>query len=143
MEVKKVRFQWRPEMQIVAVPPSGHEVLMDDAGGDAGPRPMELVLVALGGCTGMDVVSILRRMRVQWDDFRIEIEAKRKDTHPRVYVQIHLRYIFVGKDLPMKKLERAVELSQTKYCSVTAMLRCTATITYEIVVHDPDAPLDR
>ncbi len=143
MEVKKVHFQWRPEMKIVAVPPSGHEVLMDDAEGDTGPRPMELVLVALGGCTGMDVVSILRRMRVQWDDFRIEIEAKRKDTHPKVYVQIHLRYIFVGKDLPLRKLERAVELSQNKYCSVTAMLRCTATITHEIVVHDPDAPLDR
>ena len=143
MEVKKVHFQWRPEMKIVAVPPSGHEVLMDDAEGDTGPRPMELVLVALGGCTGMDVVSILRRMRVQWDDFRIEIEAKRKDTHPKVYVLIHLRYIFVGKDLPLRKLERAVELSQNKYCSVTAMLRCTATITHEIVVHDPDAPLDR
>ena len=141
MDVMKVHFQWHPEMQIVAIPPSGHKVVMDNAEGDTGPRPMELVLVALGGCTGMDVVSILKRMRVDFDDFRIEIEARRKETHPKVYVQVHLRYIFTGKDLPLRKLERAVELSQNKYCSVTAMLRCTATVTHEIVVHDPD--LDR
>ncbi len=141
MDVMKVHFQWHPDMQIVATPPSGHSVVMDNAEGDTGPRPMELVLVALGGCTGMDVVSILKRMRVQFDDFRIEIEARRKETHPKVYVHVHLRYIFTGKDLPLRKLERAVELSQNKYCSVTAMLRCTATVTHEIVVHDPN--LDR
>ncbi len=134
----KLEFQWHPEMQIVATTPSGHRVVMDNAEGDTGPRPMELVLVALGGCTGMDVVSILRRMRVDFEDFRIEIEARRKESHPRVYVQVHLKYIFTGKDLPLRKLERAVELSQNKYCSVTAMLRCTATVTHEIVVHDPD-----
>ncbi len=105
-------------------------------GKNTGPRPKPLLLVALGGCTGMDVVSILGKMRVIPDDFNIEIDGEQTEEHPKYYHKIHVKYIFKGKDLPMEKLEKAVNLSQERYCGVNAMLGKAAEITHEIVVED-------
>jgi putative redox protein len=118
----------------------GHELAMDlpeDAGGrNTGPKPKTLLLTALGGCTGLDVVSILEKMRVELDGFEMRLSAEQTEEHPKVFKAIHLTYVFSGRGLPMDKLERAVSLSQEKYCGVTAMLAKACPITYEIVVSE-------
>lgn len=97
-----------------------------------GPKPKGLVLSALAGCTGMDVVSILRKMRMPFDSFGIKIDGELTDEHPKVYHRIHIVYTFTGGELDTAKIERAVKLSQEQYCGVNAMLAKTADITYEI-----------
>ncbi len=114
----------------------GQEIILDtkrEAGGfESAPSPMEIVLIALGGCTGMDVVSILSKMKVNYTYFGMEIEGIRKKEHPRVFEKINLKYIFKGKDLDLKKIKRAIELSLSKYCSVSNMLNKSAEISYKI-----------
>ncbi len=116
----------------------GHKFVIDaipEVGGkDRGPRPKPLVLAALGGCTSMDVISILKKMRVELDYFNVAVAAEMTDEHPKYYNKIHLTYEFKGKDLPMDKLEKAINLSQERYCGVTAMLDKVAKITYEIKI---------
>lgn len=120
-------------MKMEAFTPSGHTVVMDaapDVGGtNQGPRPMELVLVALAGCTAMDVLSILRKKRQPLEGFAMEIRGERASEHPKVYTDIDLLYIVKGNVDP-QAVVRAIELSATKYCSVSAMLRKTARIRY-------------
>ena len=105
-------------------------------GKNAGPRPKPLTLVSLGGCTGMDVISILTKMRVKPDDFNVEVSGELTDEHPKYYHTINIRYIFKGKDLPMEKLEKAVTLSQDRYCGVTEMLRHVAKINHKIIIEE-------
>ena len=118
---------------------SGHRIIMDaseEVGGEnRGVRPMELVLLSLGGCTGMDVVSILRKMRVTYTAFEIEIDADRVLTHPKVYERLMLRYRLEGDRASSDQIIRAVKLSQEKYCSVSAMLARTAEVLVEIVLN--------
>ena len=119
---------------------NGHKIMMDtdQAGGgmDQGPRPKILLLAGLGGCTGMDVVSILAKMKIVPEKFWIEISAELSDEHPKVYNQIKLVYNFKGIDLPYDKLEKAVHLSKEKYCAVSAMLSKTAEMQIEIKIVD-------
>lgn len=118
---------------------SNHWVTMDGpenfGGSNAGIRPKELILLSLAGCTGSDVISILEKKRTPIDDFEINIKADVSDEHPQVFTKIDLEYVFYGKNLNTKDIERAIDLSQTKYCSVTAMLRNSVEIlhTYRIV----------
>ena len=111
---------------------SNHWVVVDTkkevSGSDAATHPMELVLLALGSCTGCDVLSILKKKKVQLDDAEIQIDAERSEEHPKVFTKIHLEFVFSGKDLNPIHLERAIELSQQKYCPVSAMLRPTVPI---------------
>ena len=120
---------------------SNHWVAMDalpEVGGtDAGSRPLELLLIGLGGCTAMDVLSILAKKRVKLDDFEISLEADRTTEHPKVFTAISLTYHFYGDDLKRSDLEAAVKLSEEKYCSVSAMLRKAAPIQTQIEVHPP------
>jgi len=113
---------------------SNHWVVMDGpeelGGSNAGTRPKELILLALGGCTGSDVVSILRKKRVQLDGFEIHFTAEVAEEHPQVFTRIHLDFVFRGDDIKPADVERAIELSETKYCSVHAMLRGTVAITH-------------
>ncbi len=104
-------------------------------GKNQGPRPKALSMVSLGGCTGMDVVSILGKMRVFPEDFEIKVSGELTEEHPKYYNKIHITYIFKGEDLPMAKLEKAVNLSQERYCGVSAMLGKAAEITHEIIVN--------
>lgn len=99
-----------------------------------GPRPKALMLTALAGCTGMDVVSILGKMKVEFDAFDIRIKAEAADQHPKVYRKVHIDYRFRGKDLPMDKLERAVNLSLDQYCAVAATIKQTAELSYKIIM---------
>ncbi len=116
----------------------GHKIIVDAGpefgGNDKGPLPKPLVLNALTGCTAMDVMSILNKMQVELKGFEIEVDAKLTEEHPKVYSHIHLTYVFEGSELPMKKLEKAVKLSQERYCGVSAMLAKAAEVTYEIKV---------
>ena len=90
---------------------------------------------ALAGCTGMDVVAILRKMRMSWHALAIEVQGELTEDHPKVYATIHITYRFTGDELDAKKIEKAVRLSQEQYCGVTAMLEKTATITYDIIAN--------
>ncbi len=130
-----INCQWTGKMSFKSTV-NGHDIILDaddSVGGEnKGPRPKPLLLVALAGCTGMDVVSILSKMRVAFDDVNVEIEAEMTDEHPKVYSKIHIIYNIKGKDLPMAKVERAVQLSQENYCGVSAMLKKASDLSFEI-----------
>lgn len=121
---------------------SNHWVVMDGpaefGGSNAGIRPKELLLLGLGGCTGSDVISILNKKRVKIDDFEINIDSDVSEEHPQVYTKINIEYVFYGDDVTEKEVERAIELSQTKYCGVTKMLEKAAEIThtYKIIKNE-------
>lgn len=136
---EKINVKWTEDMAFEAEV-NGFKIMIDAGekvgGKNRGPRPKPLTLVSLAGCTGMDVISILTKMRVKPDYFNVEVEGELTDEHPKYYHTIHLRYIFRGKDLPMDKLEKAVNLSQDRYCGVTAMLQKAANIIHEIVVEE-------
>jgi len=120
---------------LVAVTPSGHAQTLDFNGErSAAASPLELLLIALGGCTGSDVISILHKKREQVTDYRIEVKGERREEYPRSFRRIEVRHILRGRGLSEKAVQQAVELSDTKYCSVAATLRPTAEIvtTYEI-----------
>ncbi len=118
---------------------NGHTLITDASeeigGNNLGPPPKQLLLAGLIGCTGIDVMSILKKMKVDIEDCSIEVEANNTQEHPKVYENIHLTYRFKGKDLPLEKIEKAVALSQDKYCGVSAMLKKATPVTYEIVIN--------
>lgn len=137
----EAHVEYVSNMRFVGAADSAHSVVMDTsaAGGEGtASRPMELLLVALGGCTGMDVVSILRKMRVKYDGFRLEIQGELNSEHPKTFKEVELVYRFSGRALPHDKIEHAVELSQEKYCPVTATLRPTANIRYRVEILDTE-----
>lgn len=121
-------------MQFVASGESGHAVIMDSeprvGGNDTASRPVEVLLCALGGCTGMDVISILRKMRTVPKEFSVEIEDERASEHPKVLTRIHFVYRFVG-DIPEGNAKKAIELSMQRYCPITNMVNKTAEVTWE------------
>ena len=99
-------------------------------GSNAGCRPKELLLIALGSCTGSDVVSILTKKRVPLDSLDIQVSGDVTEGHPKIFTNIHITYQFYGDDLPVKDLERAIELSQNKYCPIAAMIQKNCPISY-------------
>ena len=115
---------------------SGHHVLMDAVpavgGEDKGSRPKELMLASLAGCSGMDVVSILKKMRVEFTGLDIRVEAGMTEEHPKHYDQMHVIYTFTGSDLQMEQLKKAVDLSQERYCGVAFVYKKAMEVTYEI-----------
>lgn len=134
---KKIECNWKDKMAFEAEV-DGFKIVIDAApevgGENKGPRPKPLLLVSLAGCTGMDVVSILKKMRVELEDLNITVEGEQTDEHPKTYKSIHITYKFKGNDLAMDKLEKAVNLSQERYCGVSALLSKGAEITHEIKV---------
>ena len=136
----KATVKWLDNMSFVGESESGHSVVMDgppESGGrNLGVRPMEMVLLGMGGCTAFDVVMILEKARQSVTDCVVEIEAARADTEPKVFTKIHVHFVVTGQKLADKQVARAVELSAEKYCSASIMLGKTAVIThdYEIVV---------
>ena len=113
---------------------SNHWVTMDGqvsvGGSDAGSRPKELLLMALGGCTGSDVVSILKKKRVSFDRVEIELEGSVREEHPQVFTDIHIEYVVYGEVVNPADVDRAIELSSTKYCAVSAMLKDSVHLTH-------------
>lgn len=119
---------------------SNHWIAMDGPsefkGSDAATRPKELVLIALAGCSGSDVSSILDKMRENVTRFEIDVEAESADEHPKVYTKINMIYRFWGNNLKRQNIEKAISLSHEKYCSVSAMLKPKVNITYEIDINE-------
>jgi putative redox protein len=119
---------------------SGHAVMMDGApeygGRNIGIRPMEMLLIGMAGCTGFDVVQILKKGREEITGCDVEVEAERAATDPKVFTKIHLTYRVSGRGLSHAKAERAVTLSKEKYCSASIMLGATAEVTYTLEVTD-------
>lgn len=122
-------------MAFDATASTGHVVRMDAApevgGENTGPRPMEMVLMGLGGCTGIDVVMMLQKMGQNVTDVQIEIDSERAEEIPKVYTKIHVHFKVTGTDLNEKKVQRAVDLSAEKYCSVSKMLEKTAQMSHD------------
>ncbi|HMI77698.1 MAG TPA: OsmC family protein [Ferruginibacter sp.] len=117
---------------------SGHNVLMDttadDGGEDTGPSPKRLMLASLGGCTGMDIVSILNKMKVPFSDFSIDIDAEVREEYPKIYNRVKITYKIKMTVTDKPKMEKAIALSQEKYCSVSAMFRAFAKLETEIII---------
>jgi len=125
-------------MRFIAEGATGHSVVMDGdpkfGGRDTASRPTELVLMGLGGCTGMDVISILRKKRQDVSDLEIVVSAKRADSHPRKFTDINIEFVVKGRDISGEAVKRAVQLSMDKYCSVKATLEGVAKITHSFRV---------
>ena len=119
---------------------SNHWVTMDGpeefGGSNAGTRPKELLLLALGGCTGSDVAVILKKKKINVEGFEINLTAEMQETHPQVYTKINVEYVFYGSDIPKEAVERAIELSQKTNCSVTAMLQKAVEITHSYRIEE-------
>jgi putative redox protein len=134
----RTRIQWTGGVSFVGKADSGHAVTMDGApemgGQNKGSRPMEVVLIGLGGCTAFDVVHILRKQRQDVTDCVAEIEAARAEVDPKVFTQIHVHFKVTGRGLDPKKVAHAIELSATKYCSASIMLGKTAEITHDFEI---------
>ena len=132
-----INTEWKGDMAFEA-DVNGHKVIMDantDNGGhNLGPSPKKLLLVALSGCTGMDVVSILKKMRVDIQKCSIEVQGDVAEEHPKRYTKMHVIYNFTGIDLPMEKLEKAVKMSEETYCGVEALYRMAIQVTSEIKI---------
>ena len=136
----QVQAQWTSGMRFDGTNADGLRVVMDarpeHGGTGGGPAPLETLLLALAGCTGMDVVSVLRKMRAPVDLLMVEVSGERAQEHPRVFTEIHVRYVAEGGGLRPEQVVKAAALSQEKYCSVSAMLRKAVPVTFEVRVKD-------
>ncbi len=136
----KARVKWIDGVAMLGESESGHGIVMDgppDAGGrNVGVRPMELLLLGMGGCTEFDVLSILRKARQQVTDCVLELTAERAPADPKVFTSIHAHFILTGPGLDPRQVERAIKLSADKYCSASIMLGAVATVTHDFEIRD-------
>lgn len=134
----RTKIKWVEDATFMGTTDSGHAVIMDgppDHGGrNLGPRPMEMLLLGLGGCTTFDVIMILKKSRQDIHDCVVEIDAERAEEEPKVFTKIHVHFVVTGKDLKEKQVERAVSLSAEKYCSASIMLGKMAEITHDFEI---------
>ena len=133
---RKATIQFAGDDVFVGTSPSGHaQTVETNSRRSIAATPMELLLLALGSCTGVDVISILKKKRQRVTDYRIEVSGDRREDHPRAYTKMFVKHIVHGRDVSPQAVAQAIELSDTKYCSVAATLRGTAEIvtTYEII----------
>ncbi len=139
MTSQSIDIKWATNMAFKANV-YGHELMLDleETAGETnlGPEPKPLLLVALGGCTAMDVISILKKMRIEPDYFNVKVDGEVTEEHPKHYTKIKLIYEFRGKELPLEKLQKAIDLSQEHYCGVSETLRKSVEITSEIKILD-------
>jgi len=135
---KEINLQWKEKM-IFQSDVDGHIITIDASpefgGTDAGPRPKNLLLISLAGCTALDVISILNKMKVELKSFNVKVEGEVEDQHPQSFKNFHIIYEFSGNNLPLDKLQKAVDLSQEKYCGVSATLKKGVPVTYEIRIN--------
>eukprot|EP00764_Aduncisulcus_paluster_P014692 gnl/Carplike_NY0171/8879_a12341_135.p2 GENE.gnl/Carplike_NY0171/8879_a12341_135~~gnl/Carplike_NY0171/8879_a12341_135.p2 ORF type:complete len:140 (-),score=12.92 gnl/Carplike_NY0171/8879_a12341_135:369-788(-) len=139
MAKQEIKINWLEKM-VFEADVNGHKITLDAAeqvgGENRGPRPKPLVMVGLAGCTGMDVISILKKMRVEPEEFNVRVEGDITEEHPKQFTQMKVIYEFKGKDLPLEKLQKAVSLSEERYCGVSAMFKKAIELTSEIKILD-------
>jgi putative redox protein len=135
-----------PGMRLVGEANGSPGIVIDSVGGTygthTGPTPMELILLGLAGCTGMDVISIMAKMRQPMTNLQVRISAERADSHPKVYTSIHVEYVAYGEGIEESAIERAIELSETRYCSASAMLRESVDITNSFRIVEAPGPYE-
>ncbi|MFT4733036.1 MAG: putative redox protein [Gammaproteobacteria bacterium] len=138
----RCRVKWLDNMTFVGESGSGHAVVMDGApehgGRDMGIRPMEMLLLGLGGCTAFDVVMILNKSRQKMVDCHVEIEAERAEEVPKVFTRIHAHFVVSGKGLDPAKVKKAVNLSADKYCSASKMFESAVQMTHDFEIVEVD-----
>lgn len=136
----KARVRWLDGAAMSAESGSGHQLVLDgppDHGGrNRGIRPMEMLLLGMGGCTELDVLHVLRRARQEVTGCVVELEAERAATDPKVFTRIHVHFVLTGRSLNPRHVERAIRLSAEKYCSASIMLGATAEVTHDFEIHD-------
>jgi len=132
----KAVVKWANDEIFIGHSESGHSIVMDANNGELAPSPLENVLISLGGCSSVDVVSILKKAKQQVSDCAVEISATRVDTVPKLFSAIHLKFVITGVNIKEKHVERAVSLSADKYCSVALMLNKAVNITHEFEIRD-------
>lgn len=130
----KAQVKWLGEELFMGTSESGHTLVLDANGGKLAPSPLENVLISLGGCSSVDVVSILQKTRQEVRDCVVQISSTRVDSLPRLFDSIHLHFVITGVAINEKHVERAVNLSADKYCSVALMLNKAATITHDFSI---------
>ena len=134
----KANVKWIGEERFVGTSETGHSVVMDANGGELAPSPMENVLISLGGCSSVDVVSILQKARQKVTACEVELSGTRVDTVPKLFSDIHLRFVITGQGVAEKHVERAVSLSADKYCSIALMLNKAVKITHDFVIKESE-----
>lgn len=137
-EWREVNAEWLGEYAFRGMNETGGSLQMGTYQGKPGVSPMELLLLGVAGCTGVDVVSILSKKRKSLQDLKVNVRAKRADQHPKVWNEIEVVYHLWGEDLDEKSVEQAIQLSKEKYCSASAMLSATAKISTSFVIHPSD-----
>ncbi len=133
----QARVKWVEGLSFIGESASGHQILMDGNAGEKAPSPMEMVLMAAGGCSAIDVVSILQKGRQDVRDCEVKLISERRDESPRLFTHINLHFIVSGNGLTDKIVERAVELSAEKYCSVLLMLSKSVNFTHSFEIRSP------
>jgi len=132
----KAVVTWEKDELFIGKSESGHSITMDANNGNLAPSPLENVLISLGGCSSVDVVSILKKAKQEIIDCKVEIRAQRVDTVPKLFSDIHLEFIVTGKEVNPKHVQRAVSLSADKYCSVALMLNKSVNITHSYTIQE-------
>jgi putative redox protein len=138
----KARVKWAEARTFVGEATTGHKIAFGTGHNDGpkpGPSPMELVLIGTGGCAAWDVVAILEKGRERIEDVVVELDADRAETEPKVFTRVHMHFIVKGRGLDPRKVERAINLSVEKYCSASAMIAKTATMTHDFEVIETGA----
>lgn len=126
------------EMRFDVETGSGHRITLDTAGQDAGPRPMELLLAALAGCAGMDIITILRKMRQQVTAYEVRVHGERTEQQPRPFTEITVEHIVTGHAIKAEAVQRSIDLTEQRYCGVSAMLDKAATLTHTFrIIEEP------
>lgn len=139
MKAERISTKWIGKMAFESEL-NGHKIILDATdkvgGENKGPRPKPLMQLSVAGCTAMDIISILKKMKVEVDDFQVHVDGDFSEEHPVHYTNMHIIYEFTGKNLSMKKIEKAVSLSQDRYCGVSYSYKKAMELTHEIIVHD-------
>lgn len=132
----KAQVKWIGEEMFAGISESGHTIVLDANGGELAPSPLENVLISLGGCSSVDVVSILKKTRQEISACTVEISATRVDSVPKLFSDIHLHFVVTGNNIAEKHVKKAVSLSADKYCSVALMLNKSVNITHDFSIKD-------
>ena len=140
METRKITARWVKNWQFVATDSGGHSVVMDSPalGENSGMQPAQLMLIALAGCTAMDVISILQKKRQNVLDFEVNVTGTRREEHPKAWTAMHVEYVVWGRDIDPAAVHRAIELSETKYCPVSATLRQCVELSHSVRIEEID-----
>ncbi len=141
----KVRIRQIDGLALAGFSDSNHWVAMDAphklGGCAAGPRPMELMLLAIAGCAAMDILAILEKKRVKLQGFEVDVDAERKDEHPQIYTRIELNYTFIGRNIRSEDVERSIELTDEKYCGAIEMVRGLTEIVHRFQIKETEGQL--